>query len=34
VLPQVLTTAAVLSEIDRIPVPAERRAALSTSAKE
>jgi thiol:disulfide interchange protein/DsbC/DsbD-like thiol-disulfide interchange protein len=34
VLPQVLTTAAVLSEIDRIPAPAQRRAALSTSAKE
>jgi thiol:disulfide interchange protein DsbD len=29
VLPQILTSATVLSEIDRIPDPAERRASLS-----
>ncbi|HJU33403.1 MAG TPA: protein-disulfide reductase DsbD domain-containing protein [Hyphomicrobiaceae bacterium] len=34
VFPQVLTQAAVLSEIDRLPSPAERRASLPTSAKE
>jgi thiol:disulfide interchange protein DsbD len=34
VLPQVLTPAAVLGEIDRIADPHARRAALSTSAKE
>jgi thiol:disulfide interchange protein DsbD len=34
VLPQILTPATVLGEIDRIPDPAQRRASLSTTAKE
>jgi thiol:disulfide interchange protein DsbD len=34
VLPQILTPATVLSEIDRIPDPPQRRAALPTPAKE
>ena len=34
VLPQLLTSAAVLGEIERIPDPAQRRASLSTTAKE
>jgi thiol:disulfide interchange protein DsbD len=34
VLPQILTPATVLSEIDRIPEPPQRRAALPTPAKE
>jgi thiol:disulfide interchange protein DsbD len=34
VLPQILTPATVLSEIDRIPDPPQRRASLPTPAKE
>ena len=34
VLPQILTPATVLGEIDRIPDPPQRQASLSTSAKE
>jgi thiol:disulfide interchange protein DsbD len=34
VLPQILTPATVLAEIDRLPDSAQRRAALPTSAKE